>query len=172
MTEPTATVDESAATGPAKQTTPAAEAGLTTLERVHLPRISIKFCTQCRWMLRAAYFAQELLSTFGTDLGEVALVPMTGGVFTVTIWHAEKAAVADGGEVKTQELILWDRKRDGGFPEVKALKSLVRNVIAPDRDLGHTDRALKQQAEKKEVEKEKNEEQDAGEKKEKCEDCV
>lgn len=56
--------------------------------------------------------------------------------------------------------------------EVKALKSLVRNVIAPERDLGHTDRALKQQAEKKEVKKEKNEEQDAGEKKEKCEDCV
>lgn len=41
---------------------------------------------------------------------------MTGGVFTVTIWHAEKEAVADGGEVKTQEIILWDRKRDGGFP--------------------------------------------------------
>ncbi|KAJ6101930.1 hypothetical protein N7486_004357 [Penicillium sp. IBT 16267x] len=170
MTEPTAKVDNSAVAGAAKQTKPAADAGLTTLERVHLPRISIKFCTQCRWMLRAAYFAQELLSTFGTDLGEVALVPMTGGVFTVTIWHAEKEAAVDGGEVKTQEIILWDRKRDGGFPEVKALKSLVRNVIAPERDLGHTDRALKQQAEKK-VEKEEKKEE-PGEKKEKCEDCV
>ncbi|KAJ5746677.1 hypothetical protein N7520_011859 [Penicillium odoratum] len=138
--------------------------GPTSLERVHLPRISIKFCTQCRWMLRAAYFAQELLSTFGTDLGEVALVPMTGGVFTVTIWHGDESA---DGEVNTQEIILWDRKRDGGFPEVKALKSLVRNVIAPDRDLGHTDRALKQQAEKKEDKGEQSEE-----KKEKCEDCV
>lgn len=56
--------------------------------------------------------------------------------------------------------------------EVKALKSLVRNVIAPERDLGHTDRALKQQAEKKELEKGKEQEQHAGEKKEKCEDCV
>lgn len=55
MTEPTATVDNSAPTGAAKQTKPAAEPGLTSLERVHLPRISIKFCTQCRWMLRAAY---------------------------------------------------------------------------------------------------------------------
>ncbi|KAJ5861212.1 uncharacterized protein N7529_008522 [Penicillium soppii] len=117
----------------------------TTLEHVHLPRITIKFCTQCRWMLRAAYFAQELLSTFGTDLGEVALVPMTGGVFTVTIWHDT------AGQDSAQENILWDRKRDGGFPEVKALKSLVRNVIAPERDLGHTDRALKaQQVEQKE----------------------
>ncbi|KAJ5636796.1 uncharacterized protein N7484_010109 [Penicillium longicatenatum] len=172
MTEPTATVEKSAATGAAKQTNPAPDAGLTALEQVHVPRISIKFCTQCRWMLRAAYFAQELLSTFGTDLGEVALVPMTGGVFTVTIWHADKEAVVDGGEVKTQEIILWDRKRDGGFPEVKALKSLVRNVIAPERDLGHTDRALKQQAEKKEAKEEGKKEEQAEEKKEKCEDCV
>ncbi|KAJ5656985.1 hypothetical protein N7507_008935 [Penicillium longicatenatum] len=172
MTEPTATVEKSAATGAAKQTKPAPDAGLTALEQVHVPRISIKFCTQCRWMLRAAYFAQELLSTFGTDLGEVALVPMTGGVFTVTIWHADKEAVVDGGEVKTQEIILWDRKRDGGFPEVKALKSLVRNVIAPERDLGHTDRALKQQAEKKEAKEEEKKEEQAEEKKEKCEDCV
>ncbi|KAJ5964096.1 uncharacterized protein N7479_003972 [Penicillium vulpinum] len=130
---------------------------------VHLPRISIQFCTQCRWMLRAAYFAQELLSTFSTDLGEVALVPKTGGVFTVTIWHG----TMNEGEITTQEIILWDRKRDGGFPEVKALKSLVRNVIAPERDLGHTDRALKkQEGEQKKKEEEKKSTDKAG-----CEDC-
>ncbi|KAJ5712853.1 uncharacterized protein N7483_010034 [Penicillium malachiteum] len=163
MTEPTPS------TNSAK---PVAEPGLTSIERVHLPRISIKFCTQCRWMLRAAYFAQELLSTFGTDLGEVALVPMTGGVFTVTIWHPESTST-DNSEVKTQEIILWDRKRDGGFPEVKALKSLVRNVIAPERDLGHTDRALKkEQVAKKELESQGDKKPEiAGEKKE-CEDCV
>ncbi|EKV11419.1 Selenoprotein, Rdx type [Penicillium digitatum] len=134
------------------------------LANAHLPRISIQFCTQCRWMLRAAYFAQELLSTFSTDLGEVALVPKTGGVFTVTIWHG---AVHDG-EMKTQEVILWDRKRDGGFPDVKALKSLVRNVIAPNKDLGHTDRALNKERGAQEVKKEeKGESQD----KASCEDC-
>ncbi|KAF7530026.1 hypothetical protein PCG10_005001 [Penicillium crustosum] len=135
------------------------------LANVHLPRISIQFCTQCRWMLRAAYFAQELLSTFGTDLGEVALVPKTGGVFTVTIWHGTMV----DGEITTQESILWDRKRDGGFPEVKALKSLVRNVIAPNRDLGHTDRALKKEQGEKEAKKEEKKE----ERKDKaaCEDC-
>ncbi|KAJ5618047.1 hypothetical protein N7537_003161 [Penicillium hordei] len=132
---------------------------------VHLPRISIQFCTQCRWMLRAAYFAQELLSTFGTDLGEVALVPKTGGVFRVTIWHGTMI----DGVITTQESILWDRKRDGGFPEVKALKSLVRNVIAPNRDLGHTDRALKKEhGEQKEVKKEEKEE---SKDKAACEDC-
>lgn len=62
--------------------------------------------------LTSMQFAQELLSTFSTDLGEVALVPMTGGVFTVTIWHSTAA----DSQVSTQESILWDRKRDGGFP--------------------------------------------------------
>lgn len=50
--------------------------------------------------------------------------------------------------------------------EVKALKALVRNVIAPNRDLGHTDRALKKEQEKKEVNEAHNEH------KKECEDCV
>ena len=36
--------------------------------------------------------------------------------------------------------MLWDRKVDGGFPEVKELKRRVRDVIQPGRDLGHVDR--------------------------------
>lgn len=64
MTEPTAAMDTSVATGAAKQTKPAVEAGLTALERVHVPRISIKFCTQCRWMLRAAYVCPSIPSLF------------------------------------------------------------------------------------------------------------
>lgn len=58
---------------------------------------------------------------------------------------------------------------DHSFPytEVKALKSLVRNVIAPNRDLGHTDRALKkEQGEQKELKKEEENKGKAG-----CEDC-
>ena len=35
-------------------------------------RAEIEYCTQCRWMLRAAWMAQELLSTFESDLAEVA----------------------------------------------------------------------------------------------------
>jgi len=48
------------------------------------PRIVIAYCTQCHWLLRAAWMAQELLSTFGADLGGVALAPRTGGVFEIT----------------------------------------------------------------------------------------
>ncbi|CRG90391.1 hypothetical protein PISL3812_07435 [Talaromyces islandicus] len=118
---------------------------VTGSSQVHLPRITIKFCTQCKWMLRAAYFGQELLSTFGTSLGEVSLIPTTGGVFTVTMFHASSPSSITGGEdaVTISETLLWDRKTHGGFPEVKQLKSLVRNIIDPSRDLGHVDRALK-----------------------------
>ncbi|MBX3566667.1 MAG: SelT/SelW/SelH family protein [Rhizobiaceae bacterium] len=91
------------------------------------PRVSIRYCTQCHWLLRAGWMAQELLSTFGTELGEVALVPGTGGVFEI---------VCDGQ-------IIWERKRDGGFPDAAKLKQLVRDVIAPERDLGHSDRKSK-----------------------------
>ncbi len=36
--------------------------------------------------------------------------------------------------------LLWDRKSEGGFPEVKELKRRVRDVVDPGRDLGHVDR--------------------------------
>ncbi|TQS32449.1 hypothetical protein Golomagni_07233 [Golovinomyces magnicellulatus] len=100
-----------------------------------LPRVSIQFCTQCKWLLRAAYYAQELLSTFSTALGEVALQPSTGGTFVVTIDHA--AAAGDAAAIST---VLWDRKVDGGFPETKELKRRVRDVIEPERNLGHVDK--------------------------------
>ncbi|KAL2379701.1 hypothetical protein RJZ90_005108 [Blastomyces dermatitidis] len=79
-------------------------------ELVHLPRVTIRYCTQCKWLLRAAYFAQELLSTFSTTLGEVSLVPATGGVFTVSILHESNV------DFTTAETVLWDRKAEGGFP--------------------------------------------------------
>lgn len=89
------------------------------------PRIEIEFCTQCRWLLRAAWLAQELLSTFdGGELGEVALVPGTGGIF----------------EIRCDGELLWSRKAEGRFPEAKEVKQLVRDRVEPDRDLGHSDR--------------------------------
>ncbi len=88
------------------------------------PRISIRYCTQCLWMLRATWLAQELLSTFGVELGEVALIPGTGGVF----------------EVRVGDTVVWERKADGGFPEAKVLKQRVRDIAFPQRNLGHAAR--------------------------------
>ncbi|KAJ4286295.1 hypothetical protein N0V90_013329 [Kalmusia sp. IMI 367209] len=116
---------------------------------VSLPRIAITYCTQCRWMLRAAYFGQELLSTFGTQIGEIALIPSTGGIFTVELTHVpprsgtETAEAATGGgaaEAEAEHVVLWDRKAEAGFPETKVLKQRVRDRIDPERHLGHSDR--------------------------------
>ncbi|KAK3990556.1 Rdx family-domain-containing protein [Cladorrhinum sp. PSN332] len=101
------------------------------------PRITIQFCTQCKWMLRAAYFAQELLSTFSTALGEVALQPATGGIFVVEIVHQQDG---ENGAVEVKKTVLWDRKVDGGFPETKELKRRVRDVVWPGKGLGHVDK--------------------------------
>ncbi|KAM0278090.1 hypothetical protein ACHAQH_005382 [Verticillium albo-atrum] len=133
--------EQASSTAATTMTTPSATQSQHT-QAQPLPRIAIQFCTQCKWMLRAAYFAQELLSTFSTSLGEVALIPSTGGTFTVTI---TTPADAKPGEVTTTTTTtstrtLWDRKMDGGFPETKELKRRVRDVIDPGRDLGHVDR--------------------------------
>ena len=88
------------------------------------PRASITYCTQCRWLLRAAWLAQELLTTFEEELGEVALRPGTGGVF----------------EIRLNDELIWSRKQEGRFPEAKEIKQRVRDHVAPDRSLGHSDR--------------------------------
>jgi selenoprotein W-related protein len=88
------------------------------------PSVEIEYCPGCRWLLRAGWTAQELLTTFEAELGAVTLRPSdVGGTFRVTV---------DG------ELI-WNRKDEGRFPEMKELKQRVRDQIAPERDLGHSD---------------------------------
>lgn len=87
------------------------------------PRVEIEYCRQCQWLLRAAWLAQELLSTFGDDIGEVALVPGRGGIF----------------EVRAQGRRLWSRAAEGRFPEAKELKQRLRDLIDPGRDLGHSE---------------------------------
>jgi selenoprotein W-related protein len=88
-------------------------------------RVEIEYCTGCRWLLRAAWLAQELLSTFESELAELALIPgTTGGIL----------------EVRLDGQMIWSRKDQGHFPEAKELKQRVRDIVAPGRNLGHVDR--------------------------------
>ncbi|KAG0342307.1 hypothetical protein BG000_005590 [Podila horticola] len=95
-----------------------------------LPRVEIEFCTGCKWHLRAGWMAQELLLTFNNQIGELALIPGKSAVFIVRV---------NGEEV-------YNRKDEGRFPEMKELKQLVRNVIAPEMGLGHSDSTVKSAA--------------------------
>lgn len=87
-------------------------------------RVSIQYCTKCRWMLRAAWMAQELLETFEAELAEVALIPGEGGVLDIRV----------SGD------LVWSRKETGKFPDLKELKQRVRDKVAPEKPLGHSDR--------------------------------
>ena len=89
------------------------------------PLIEITYCRLCGWGLRAGWMAQELLSTFAEEIGSVALTPdATGGVF----------------EVRVDGELIWSRREQGRFPDIKELKQLVRDRVAPERALGHSDR--------------------------------
>jgi len=91
------------------------------------PTITIEYCPKCNWLLRAAYMAQELLTTFTDELAGVLLKPSeVSGRYTICI-----------GEQK-----VFDRKETGGFLEIKEVKQLVRDVVAPGKSLGHADRKM------------------------------
>lgn len=86
--------------------------------------VTIEYCTLCRWMLRATWTSQELLTTFHDELQEVTIKKGTGGIFNI---------YANG-------TLVFSRSNEGRFPDMAELKQLVRDVIAPDRSLGHSDK--------------------------------
>lgn len=88
------------------------------------PRLEIEYCTQCRWLMRAAWMAQELVTTFEAELGGVTLIPGRDAIF----------------EVRLEGEAIFSRSKEGRFPELKELKQLVRDRVAPAKDLGHSDR--------------------------------
>ncbi|MFT2010681.1 SelT/SelW/SelH family protein [Pontibacter sp. 13R65] len=89
------------------------------------PVVTIEYCPKCGWMLRAAYMAQELLTTFSDELQGVLLQPSeVSGRYTIRVNKEE----------------LFDRKREGRFPEIKELKQLVRDKVSPEKSLGHSDK--------------------------------
>lgn len=90
------------------------------------PIVTIEYCPKCGWMLRSAYFAQELLTTFSEELSGVTLKPSeTNGTFLISV----------------NDNLIFDRKTKGRFPEIKELKQLVRDIACPEKSLGHSDSA-------------------------------
>jgi selenoprotein W-related protein len=89
------------------------------------PSITIEYCPKCHWLLRAAYMAQEFLTTFTNELYAVTLQPSeTGGHYSIRI----------NGD------IIYDHKECGRFPEIKELKQLVRDKVSPEKNLGHSEK--------------------------------
>ena len=94
-------------------------------DHLNKPSIAIEYCTGCRWLPRSAWIAQELLYTFKGEIKEVSLRPNLNesGCFQIS----------SGGA------LIWCRERDNGFPEIKNLKQKIRDLIAPGKELGHSE---------------------------------
>ncbi|KAH3666728.1 hypothetical protein WICMUC_005545 [Wickerhamomyces mucosus] len=104
---------------------------------IKYPRITIKFCTKCKWNLRAFWYAQELLQTFDSKLGEISLIPFESGVFRIELILEENINNNNPG---FNGILIWDRKINDGFPDSKYLKQKIRNILWPDINLGHIDK--------------------------------
>ena len=86
--------------------------------------IEIEYCIKCKWLLRASWISQEILSTFSDDLSGVTLIPSNiAGIF----------------EIRCGNKIIWERSKKGGMPTIKEIKQNVRDIVAPEKDLGHID---------------------------------
>jgi len=91
------------------------------------PSITIEYCPKCGWLLRAAYMAQEILTTFNDDVRNVTLQPSEeGGSYKIFI----------------DDKKIFDRKEYNGFPEIKEIKQMVRDIVNPEKNLGHADRKV------------------------------
>src|SRR3569623_917660 len=88
------------------------------------PTITIEYCPKCNWLLRAAYMAQELLTTFAEELYGVTIQPSQTG---------EQYSIRDCNEV------IFDRKDFGGFSEIIEIKQIERDKVSPEKNLGHSD---------------------------------
>ncbi|HEX3024580.1 MAG TPA: SelT/SelW/SelH family protein [Chitinophagaceae bacterium] len=89
------------------------------------PTITIEYCPKCGWLLRSAYMAQEILTTFVDDVKSVTLQPSeTGGKFTIFL----------------NDAVIFNRKEEGHFPEIKELKQHIRDIVNPGKSLGHSDK--------------------------------
>jgi selenoprotein W-related protein len=91
------------------------------------PTITIEYCPKCHWLMRAAWMAQELLTTFEQELEAVVLKP---------------SELAGRYQISINESVIFDRKREGHFPEIKELKQMVRDLVAPEKSLGHSDKKV------------------------------
>ena len=89
------------------------------------PRVEIEYCRQCGFALRAGWLAQELLRAFEDDLGQVALVPGSGGHFIVRL----------------NQDCLFSRREAGRFPEAKEIKVMIRDRLGSDKRFGHRERS-------------------------------
>lgn len=101
--------------------------------------VVIKYCPSSGYLLRAAYYGQELLTTFCEgELGAISLKPIQKKASTCS-FSVELLNDSCLQAKSPQSIMLWENSKFGRFPEVKELKRLVRDKVTPQKDLGHSE---------------------------------
>lgn len=109
---------------------------------VNLPQIKISYCVKCKWTLRAVWYQQEILQTYVDNpkfpeyhIPEISLIPsLTPGTFKIEVFTDIPQLLGE-----QDPILIWERKRDGGFPDSKILKQKIRDLLFPGANLGHLD---------------------------------
>lgn len=134
-------------TEPIAQPTPKNEAPQADNIMMDYPLVSIAYCVRCKWMLRAAWYQQEILQTFGSKPDQT-ITAKNGGIPKLTINSVLlKPSLVAGTftiAVKVSRhdnwIVIWDRKMNGGFPDSKTVKQKIRDLVRPGLKMGHLDR--------------------------------
>ena len=85
--------------------------------------IKINFCTKCGWLTRASWLSQEFINTFESDISSINLVPDRNGKF----------------EIRCSNVMIFSRKKEAKFIDLKLMKQRIRDVVNPSMTLGHSD---------------------------------
>lgn len=100
MTEPLAPIELRTPTERKEPSPQNQNADGGALTQVYLPRITIKYCTQCKWMLRAAYvsgylflcyFYSSSVLFFSSCLYDMFLLGC--GLFLLTLWMIHRTEI-------------------------------------------------------------------------------
>ncbi|KAH8926025.1 hypothetical protein BT69DRAFT_1331705 [Atractiella rhizophila] len=103
------------------------------------PGIVIEYCTGCRWFHRSSWTVTELSITF-PEISSFSLLPKPEESGCWRVWITHFTGGEEGSnQGEMQSMLIWDRKGEGRFPEMKELKQRIRNVVDPERSLGHSD---------------------------------
>lgn len=119
---------------------------LSSVDGLPTPLVVIEYCQRCKFGLRANWFQQELLSTFAptpptasdeaaiASIASVLLIPKVDDI------SAGRFRIYIATDALKELKLVWDRKVESGFPEMRILKQKVRDLINPNFGLGHSDK--------------------------------
>lgn len=99
-------------------------------------KITIEYCTKCKWHNRAVWYVQELLYTFDGKIDEISLKPISDPPGTFRVLCDDKVIYRKRMKTDAEEVA----NTYEGFPDSKFLKQLIRNELDPELNLGHIDK--------------------------------